>query len=95
MIGRYAKGLTAGDDEVVWSQMRDYWLSTGQLSQEQVDSIGVDTEDGFRQLGLWASWGHGSQWDPQGETADRWFSSGGAGQEMAAWGSDQSGGWSS
>ncbi|MEZ5411216.1 MAG: hypothetical protein R2761_24515 [Acidimicrobiales bacterium] len=89
MIGRYAKGLTAGDDEVVWSQMRDYWLSTGQLTQAQVDSIGVDTEHGFRQLGLWASWGHGSEWDPQAQTADTWFSSAGARTEMAAWGDDQ------
>ena len=84
MIGRYAKGLTAGDDEVVWSQMRDYWVSTGQLTQAQVDSIGVDTEDDFRQLGLWASWGHGSEWDPQSDDdAPSWWRNPGAALE--AW----------
>lgn len=83
MIGRYAKGLTAGDDEVVWSQMRDYWLATGQLTREQVEGIGTDTEDDFRQLGLWASWGHGSEWDPQADDGPSWWRHPGAALE--AW----------
>ena len=85
-LADWSKGLGAGEDEEVWSQMRDYWVATGQLSPERANAIGVDTEDAFREMGLWASWGHGSDWDPQAGTADQWWSDG-AGEGLAAWGS--------
>ncbi len=65
LLAGWSKGLGAGEDEEVWSQMRDYWVATGQVSPERAEAIGVDTEDAFREMGLWASWGHGSDWDPQ------------------------------
>ena len=83
MLGRYAKGLTAGDDEVVWSQMLDYWVATGQLSADQISasSAGGLTEEGFRELGFMASWGQAPSSDPQSGTSDGWWTSPGD----AAW----------
>ena len=90
LLAGWSKGLGAGEDEEVWSQMRDYWIATGQLSPERAEAIGIDTEDAFREMGLWASWGHGSDWDTQ--TGSGW--SGGLGEELAGWGSNESsGGW--
>ena len=65
LLAGWSKGLGAGEDEEVWSQMRDYWVATGQVSPERAEAIGLDTEDAFREMSLWASWGHGTDWDPQ------------------------------
>ena len=82
-LADWSKGLGAGEDEEVWSQMRDYWVATGQISAERADAIGLDTEDAFREMGLWASWGHGSDWTPTPAPT--------AGDELTAWGAHAEG----
>ncbi len=82
VLAGWSKGLGAGEDEEVWSQMRDYWVATGQISAERANAIGLDTEDAFQEMGLWASWGHGSDWTPHPGTGD----------ELTAWG-DMPRGW--
>ena len=74
LLAGWSKGLGAGEDEEVWSQMRDYWVATDQVSPERAQAIGLDTEDAFREMSLWAAWGHGTDWDPQTGTADAWWS---------------------
>ena len=82
VLAGWTKGLGAGEDEEVWSQMRDYWVATGQLSPERAEAIGVDTEDAFREMSFWASWGHGTDWNPQTGTADSWWADG---DSMRGW----------
>ncbi len=75
---------TTGDD-VVWTQMSNYWVASGQLGRGEVDAWhnGGRDEHAFYQLGTRASYGAGWDTAPWSDTAG-WGAPAGV---STAWGS--------